>query len=72
MLLFPNETRVYKLFDFQFDCFHDLRTEPSLLLFDWFGVWVDVKTMHNDLGIEPGNVLIIPSKDIYIVSYELY
>jgi len=40
-------------------------------LFDWFGVKIDVKTMHN-LGIEPRHVLVIPSEDIYILSYEMY
>jgi len=72
MLLFPDETRVYKLFDFWFDCFHDFKTELSLLLFDWFGVRVDVEMMHNNLGVEPRHIFIISSEDIYILSYKLY
>ena len=46
--------------------------EPSLLLFDWLGVQVDVEAMHSNLGIEPGHVLIILSEDIFILSYETY
>jgi len=38
--------------------------EPSLLLFDWLGVRVNVEMMHNNLGIEPGHVFIIPGEDI--------
>jgi len=72
MLLFLDETRVYKLFDFRFDFFYDLETEPSLLLFNLFDVRVDVETMQSNLGIEPRHVLIIESEDIYILSYELY
>jgi len=66
MLLFPDETRVYKLFHLWFVYFHNLGTKPSLLLFDLFGVRVDVKMMYRNLEIEPGHVLIIPSEDIYI------
>jgi len=72
MLLFPDETKVYELFHLCFDCFHDLGMELSLLLFAWFGVRIDVETMHSNLEIEPGHVLIIPSEDIYLLSYELY
>jgi len=28
--------------------------------------------MHNNLGIEPVHVPIIPSEDIFILSYEMY
>jgi len=72
MLLFPNKIRIYELFDFWFNCSHDLRTEPSLLMFDWFCARVDVKMMYSNLGIELGHVLVISSKDIYILLYELY
>ena len=36
----------------------------SLLLFDSLAVQVNVEMMHNNLGIEPGHVLIIPNEDI--------
>jgi len=45
--------------------------EPSLMLFDWLGVRIDVEMMHNNLGIEPGHVLIISSEDIFILTYKM-
>jgi len=46
--------------------------EPSLLLLDWLGIRVDVEAMYSNLGIEFRYVLIIPSEDIFIFSYEMY
>jgi len=46
--------------------------EPSLLLFDWPGVQIDVENTHSNLVLEPGHVLKVPNEDIYILPYELY
>ena len=66
-LFFPNETGVYELFDFRFDYFHNLLTESSLLLLNWFRVQIDVEAMHGHLWVESRHVLIVPSEDVYIL-----
>ena len=43
-----------------------------MLLLDWFGIRVDVEMMPSNLGIELEHVLVISSKVIYILWYELY
>ena len=72
VLLLPDEARVYELFDFWLDSFHSFWTEPSLLLFDWFRVWINVEAMHSHSRIKPRHVLVIPSENIYILSHERY
>jgi len=57
--------------NFGFDCFHDIRSKPLLLL-NRLRIRFDVETMHNHLRIEARHVFITPGKDIYILPYERY
>ena len=64
VLFFPDEIGVYKLLDFRLDYFHYLWAKPSLLL-DGPRVLIDVKAMHSHLGLKPGQIFVVPSKNIY-------
>ena len=44
--------------------------QSSLLLLDWLGIRLDIRTMHGYLRIKFGHVFIVPCKDIDILSYE--
>ena len=72
VLFLPDETRVYKLFYFRLDCFHDFWTKSSLLLLDRFRIRIDVETMHNHLRIKPRHILVVPREYIYILSHKRY
>ena len=58
--------------NFGFDCFHDVRSKPSLLLLNRFSIRFDIKMMHNHMRIEARYVFIALVKDIYILPYEIY
>jgi len=72
VLFFPDKTRVYKLLDFQLNCFHYLRAEPSLMLLDELRIRIDVEVMHSHLRVEPRHILVVPSENIYILSHKRY
>jgi len=71
-MFLSNETTFDEFLDLSFDCLHNVKSEASLLLFDWLNIRFDVEMMHNDLGIETGYVFIAPIKDIYIFFYQGY
>ena len=72
MLLLPDEIGVYELFDFWFNCFHNLWTESLLLLLDGLCIRIDVEAMHSHLRIKLRHILVAPSENIYILSHETY
>jgi len=47
VLLLSNEASFDEFMNFNFDCFHDIRSKPSLLLFNWFSIRFDIKMMHS-------------------------
>ena len=61
-----------KLLDLWLDHFYYYRKEPSLLLLDRPRVWIDVKAMHNHLGVKLGYIFVVPGENIYIVSHDIY
>jgi len=72
VLLFPDEIRVYKFFDFRLNCFHNLWAKLSSLLLDGLYIRINVEAMHSQLRIKPKYILIVSSKNIYIFSHETY
>ena len=54
VLLFPDETGVYELFDFRFNCLHNLWTESPLLLLDWFRVRLMLRRCMGTCGSRSG------------------
>jgi len=51
LLFFPNEKESYEILDFRFNCLYNLWMQSSLLLFDWFGIQINVKAMHGYLWV---------------------
>lgn len=72
MLLLPDESKIYELFDFRLDGFHDLGAKPSLLLLYWLCLRVDIKPVHVNLRVQAREVLVVPNEDTYILVYKLY
>ena len=72
VLLLLNEAAFDELMNFSFDCFYDVWSKPSLLLFNRFGIQFDIKMMHSHLRIEARHIFKTPSKDINIFLYEGY
>jgi len=71
LLFFPDETGVYKLRDFQLNRFHYLWAIPSLLLHG-LRIWINIEAMYGHLRIKLRHILIVPNKNIYILSHEMY
>jgi len=72
MLLLPYESTCDELMDFSFNSFHNVRTKPSLFLFHWLDVRLNIQTMNGYLRIKTRHIFIISCKDIVILSYECY
>jgi len=72
VLFLSNEATFDEFLNLDFNCLHDIMSEPSLLLFDWLSIRLDVEVMHRYLRVEARHVFITPSKDIYILLYQGY
>ena len=64
MLFLSNEATFDEFLNLIFDCLHNVRSEASLLFFDWLSIQFNIEMMHSHLRIETRHVFIAPSKDV--------
>jgi len=72
VLFLLNKATFDEFLNLSFNCLYNIRSELSLLLFDWLIIRLDVEAMHSHLKVEARHVFIAPSKDIYILFYQGY